>query len=123
MMHRRFDQDDPERIPPSAPALEELPLFAQAAPEPQGPDAKYARWRRTPDGEAAFGEFCRLALGEVARTPSGVYVSSKAIWEQLRRTGKHGSLDNRYTAPIAREAAATYESLRNAFEFRERKVS
>jgi hypothetical protein len=59
----------------------------------------------------------------VARTPSGVYVSSKAIWEQLRRTGKHGSLDNRYTAPIAREAAATYESLRNAFEFRERKVS
>lgn len=114
----RYDPQDPEMaVRPAAPAdeLRDLPLFRE--PVTDRTAVKYATWRLTPDGKAAFDFIEREALARAARDEKRI--GSKSLVEAARDT-LHIPINNLFTANLARELVLRHRHLQDRFEFRER---
>lgn len=137
-MSRRTDYDDPEvQLARATPApLSELPMFASVAAWPQVetvtaaeqrglelPDsleARYAAWRRTDDGTAAYRWILTEALGQVARGATRLFVD-RLFWDYRQKI--RGKANNSYRALMVREMIDAHHALLNCFETRHRSAS
>ena len=104
-----FDAPWPERLPAGT-EQRVLPVSGTIA-------ARYAEWRRTPDGAKAFAWMEEMARRVVRK---GAHrLSAKALVE-LARAELRVVVNNTFTPEIARELEDTHAELRGLFELRRR---
>lgn len=119
----KLDPDDPElALRPRPPVEEQLagtmfdqPIERQSATDKTA--VRYATWRLTPDGKAAFDWIERKALALAAGGERRI--GSKSLVERARDE-MHLHINNLFTANIARELVLRHRHLQDHFEFRER---
>lgn len=117
------DPDDPEMAIRPAPPVDDLPLFAAREDPPARQSTsdrtavRYATWRITPDGKAAFDWIERKALALAAAGEKRI--GSKSLVERAR-DDMHLHINNLFTPMIARELVLRHRHLQDHFEFRER---
>jgi hypothetical protein len=100
---------------PPAPAAEQRVLPIRGTIQ-----ERYEVFRATDDGRQVWEYFCRHALEEVAA--GAKRLSAKELVERIRFQKKI-SINNSYTALLARDCEADHPVTRGLFERRERKAS
>lgn len=116
----RGDPNDPERALRPRPTEDLGPLFEPPIERQSVTDktaVRYATWRLTPEGKAAFDWIERKALALAAGGEQRI--GSKSLVERARDE-MHLHINNLFTANIARELVLRHRHLQDHFELRER---
>ena len=137
MPRRSSYPDDPDAINPRSPdTYDDLPLLAPTETWPERPpaapaeqrglalpeslEAKYAEWRRTEDGEAAYAWLVTTALAQVRAGTVRLFID-RLVWDYRQQTRR--SLNNSYRALLVREMTDAHPALSKVFETRTRRAS